>query len=166
MRPERKHKRIIKRLEIEFSSRGSHFRSISSDLSRDGLFVRTSRPFAVNTEVELILHLPDNSVSRLMGRVRWAVKKATASAKNGMGIEIIGRDHLFDDYLDSLGAAPVERVRDNGHTATSAVSEGPGRAPSPREERMPADLPRDSREAEDEVIDSLIMGMFSKKVKE
>jgi Tfp pilus assembly protein PilZ len=165
MRPERKHKRVIKRLEIEFSSKGSTFRSISGDLSRDGIFVRTSRPFAVSTELELMLHLPDNIVSRLMGRVRWAVKKATSSSKSGMGIEIIGRDRLFDDYLDSLGVAPGERVRDNGHTATVPVSVSMGRAPAPRAESLPVNLPKLRQDAEDEAIDSLIAGMFSKKGK-
>lgn len=163
MRPVRKHKRIIKRLEIEFSSRGSSFRSISSDISRDGLFVRTSRPFAVDTEVEMILHLPDNAVSRLAGRVRWAVKKASASAKGGMGIEITERDRLFDDYLDSLGVPPGEQVRDNGNGPAAAVSRTPGKDSAPRKEALPAESPQGRPGLEDEAIDSLIAGLFSKK---
>ena len=158
MRPARRHRRVIKRLEIEFSARGSSFRSISSDISRDGLFVRTSRPFAVNTEVELILHLPDNVVSKITGLVRWAVKKAGVAAKNGMGIEIIKRDRHFNEYLNSL--VPSGEQIDHNDDATATAPAGAERAPA---ETLHADPPKGRKESEDEAIDSLITGLFSKK---
>jgi hypothetical protein len=40
-----------------------------------------------------------------------------------------------------------------------------GRAPAPRAESLPVNLPKLRQDAEDEAIDSLIAGMFSKKGK-
>jgi uncharacterized protein (TIGR02266 family) len=102
MRHERKHKRIVKRLETEFSAGGSDSRGISSDISASGLFVRTSKPFTPDTLLDLTLHLPGNMVSRLKGRVRWAAKVGQISGRNGMGIEIVESDETFVNFVNSL----------------------------------------------------------------
>ncbi len=102
MHHERRQKRIVKRLETEFSSGGLSFRGISSDLSRNGLFVRTTKPFSPGTMLDLTIHLPGNIASRLKGRVRWASKVGLVSGKNGMGIEITENDHNFANYINSL----------------------------------------------------------------
>jgi uncharacterized protein (TIGR02266 family) len=102
MRQERRHKRIVKRIETEFSAGGSDSRGISSDISASGLFVRTSKPFTPDTLVDLTLHLPGNMVSRLKGRVRWAAKMGQLSGRNGMGIEIVENDENFVNFISSL----------------------------------------------------------------
>ena len=102
MRLQRKHKRIVKRLETEFSAGGAGFRGISSDVSASGLFVRTSKPFSPDTLVDLTIHLPGNMVSRLKGRVRWASNIGQMSGRNGMGIEIIEKDQNFVNFLNTL----------------------------------------------------------------
>ncbi len=110
MRHERRHKRIVKRLETEFSSGGLNFRGISSDLSRDGLFVRTTKPFSPDTMLDLTIHLPGNIAARLKGRVRWAAKVGLLSGKNGMGIELTEKDHNFVNFIDHL-LSPSEKTQ-------------------------------------------------------
>lgn len=109
MRQQRRHKRVVKRLETEFSAGGSDSRGISSDVSASGLFVRTSKPFTPETLLELTLHLPGNTVSKLKGRVRWAAKMGQISGRNGMGIEIVETDENFVNFINNLLPPGEER---------------------------------------------------------
>ncbi len=102
MRSTRKHHRIIKRLETEFSAGDVSLRGISSDLSEKGLFVRTSKPFAPATLVDLVLHLPDSRAARLKARVCWAAKNGPIPGRSGMGLEIVQSDDIYSDYLLTL----------------------------------------------------------------
>ena len=83
MAGKRRHRRIIKRLDAEFSSKGSSFRGTSSNFSEGGLFLRTTKPLPVDTQVDVSIHLPDNMVSRLKGTVRWSLKSAHSSGRSG-----------------------------------------------------------------------------------
>lgn len=67
-----------------------------------GLFVRTNHPFAPGTLVDLTLHLPEGRTASLKGRVKMATKTPVVSLKNGMGIEILGKDTAFIDFVKSL----------------------------------------------------------------
>src|SRR5512135_3183644 len=98
----RRHKRIIRRLETEFSANGLAFRGISSDLSRSGVFVRTNNPFPADTLVDLTIHLPGNMVSRLKGSVRRAIKTGQTAFKNGMGMEIVELDQNYVNFLNDI----------------------------------------------------------------
>lgn len=109
MQHRRRHRRIVKRLETEFSSGGSGSRGISSDISAGGLFVRTSKPFTPDTLLDLTLHLPGNMVSRLKGKVRWAAKMGQLTGKSGMGIEIVENDENFVNFFNTL-LPPAEQV--------------------------------------------------------
>jgi uncharacterized protein (TIGR02266 family) len=165
MRQQRKHKRIVKRLETEFSAGGSDFRGISSDLSEGGLFVRTSKPFAPDTLVDLTIHLPGNMVTRLKGRVRWAIKIGQMSAKNGMGIEIIESDQNFVNLLNTL-LPPGEKMQDkenkNAGSAPAGAKIEPA-APPKIEHVVP---PKSEQDLKDDEIDSMISALFSKRDKE
>lgn len=160
----RKHRRIIKRLETEFSSGGLYFRGISSDLSEHGLFVRTSKPFSPETMIDLTLHLPNNSLSRLKGVVRWAAKMGLVSERDGMGVEIIQSDKNFIRFLNTLLPAG-EKVQCRG--------DGSAALPSPAEEAEPVSSPKvgpsgrteHRGNSENDEIDSMISSMFSKRGK-
>lgn len=64
--------------------------------------MRTSKPFSPDTLVDLTLHLPGNTVSKLKGRVHWAAKMGQMSGRNGMGIEIIENDHNLLNFINTL----------------------------------------------------------------
>ena len=101
----RKNPRFIKRLETIIAIDNIRYRSISSDVSENGLFIRTKRGFAVDTPVDIKLSLPGNKVSLLKGMVRRSTRTPVPIMKNGMGIEIIEKDQAFVDFVKSISEA-------------------------------------------------------------
>ena len=93
--------RFTKRLEVKFSSGGDTYKGILSNLSLGGLFIRTNRGFAPGTTIDIELVLPDGTISFLKGIVRWA-EKTHLAIKNGMGIELMGKDTAFMNFIKSF----------------------------------------------------------------
>jgi len=153
MRLRRKHKRIVKRLETEFSAGGLNSRGISSDLSESGLFVRTSKPFSPDTMLDLTIHLPGKMAARLKGRVRWAAKVGQLSGRNGMGIEIIERDETFVTFLNTL-LPPGERIKHKENSNAGPVSKDAQDQPV---------VPPESEQKPKDELDSMISSLFSKR---
>jgi curved DNA-binding protein CbpA/Tfp pilus assembly protein PilZ len=124
----RKHQRFIKRLTTTFFVDNSRFTGISSDISSNGLFIRTSRGFPANTLINIEILLPNNEVSVLKGIVRRTLRTSISSKKNGMGIEIIEMDALFKDFLKSLTgrneANPEENVTLPESQTGSCINDG------------------------------------------
>jgi len=98
----RRHKRFTRRLETRFKSGGMNFTGISSNLSETGLFIRTKRSFAPDSVLDIELILPDRRASFLKGIVKWTVKTAISTFKNGMGVEIIEKDASYADFIKSF----------------------------------------------------------------
>ena len=106
----RKHKRYIRRCEIEFTSDGVSYSGIASDFSLNGLFIRTNYPLPPGSVLNLTVHLPGGVTSQLTTRVirkwRTATGKVIGSpvktAKNGMGVEIIKKDINFLHFIRSI----------------------------------------------------------------
>jgi hypothetical protein len=109
MGEKRQDKRFIRRCETEFTVDGITHRGISSNLSSNGLFISANRPFPPDTMLDIVIHLPNGSTSKLKGRVRRALKTPTGrvigtpvkSLKNGMGVEIIGKDTNYLKFIKS-----------------------------------------------------------------
>lgn len=109
-RDKRRFRRFTKRCEVEFTSRGVTNRSIASDFSLNGLFIRTNHPFAADTVISIVVHLPDGSISSLKGKVKRSMKNAIGRVagipmkeqKNGMGIELIDKDAVYLHFIRSL----------------------------------------------------------------
>ena len=103
--------RFTKRLEVKFSSGGDTYKGILSNLSQNGLFIRTNRGFGPGSIVDIELMLPDGTISVLKGIVRWASKTHLA-VKNGMGIELLEKDTTFINFVTSFHektGKPLER---------------------------------------------------------
>ena len=94
-----RHPRFTKRLEVTFSSGGLSYKGILSNLSANGLFIRTNRGFAPGTTVDIQLMMPGDKISSLKGIVRRTVKTPLAPVKNGMGIELITRDETYVTFV-------------------------------------------------------------------
>lgn len=109
-RDKRQFKRFTRRCEAEFTCQGVLKRSIASDFSIKGLFIRTNNPFAPNEVIDILVHLPDDSVSSLQGRVMRSMKNPLGNIvgtiakeyKNGMGIEITKKDAAYLHFIRSL----------------------------------------------------------------
>lgn len=106
----RKHKRYVRRREVEFVSDGVTYRGIASDFSLNGLFIRTNYPLPPDTVLDVIVHLPGSLTSQLTIRVIRAWRTAAGRVigspiktfKNGMGVEITRKDINFLHFIRSL----------------------------------------------------------------
>ncbi|MEW6584797.1 MAG: PilZ domain-containing protein [Nitrospirota bacterium] len=100
----RRRPRFIKRLTAKCRVDHHVFTGISSDLSEDGVFIRTSRGFAPDTVVAIEIVMPDNSIALLRGIVARTVKTPFPSVGNGMGIMLLEKDGRYINFVKSLGA--------------------------------------------------------------
>jgi hypothetical protein len=101
-----RHPRFTKRLEATFSSGILSYRGILSNLSANGLFIRTNRGFAPGTTIDIELMMPDHKVSILKGIVRRTIKTPMSSIKNGMGVELIEKDETYINFIKSFREEP------------------------------------------------------------
>jgi ribosomal protein S27E len=109
----RKHQRFTKRLEAKFIADGESFIGITSNLSENGLFIRTKRGLPPDSIVDIELIMPDGKVSRLQGIVKRTAK-GPLLAKNGMGVSLLKRDETYARYVKSL--AEGEKSSTEGKT--------------------------------------------------
>lgn len=117
--------RFTKRLEVTFSSGGSKYRGITSDLSAGGLFIRTQNGLTPGTSIDIEIYLPEDKVARLKGIVRRTVKTPLAMVKNGMGVELIERDPNFLEFLRNFDfEAKPEVSEDDERSAGGRADEG------------------------------------------
>jgi hypothetical protein len=98
-----RHPRFTKRLEVTFSSGGLGYRGIMSNVSANGLFIRTNRGFAPGSIVDIELVMPDNRIALLRGVVKRTIKTPLSSMKNGMGVELLRQDPIFSDFIKNIG---------------------------------------------------------------
>lgn len=124
----RRSKRVTKRLEVTFSSGGHQFTGISSDLSADGLFIRTQNGLMPGTIVEIEIYLPGHKLGRLKGIVRRTVKTSLSMIKNGMGVELMERDQNYLDFLKTIHGEDKEQREETGESKEEAVRQPEGKA--------------------------------------
>ncbi|MBI4684951.1 MAG: PilZ domain-containing protein [Nitrospirae bacterium] len=110
MANKRQQKRFIYRCETEFNYNETTYRGISSNFSLGGLFLRTSYPAHPDTILDMVIHLPDGSYSKITGKVIRAIKPALGRVigipirdlKHGMGIKVIKKDINYLHFIRSL----------------------------------------------------------------
>ncbi len=117
-----RYKRYIKRLEVTFSSGGLSYRGILSNLSLNGLFIRTNRGFAPNTILTIEMLLPDGKTCNLKGIVRRTIKTPMLAQKNGMGIELLEKDQAYIQFLQNFSEddKPSENIQNIQEKITEA----------------------------------------------
>ena len=106
----RRQKRFAKRCTAEFTSDGQSCLGLCRNLSLDGLFIKTKKPRTLEKIIELIVHLPDGSTSKLTGKVKRATRephslileRAGIPSKDGMAIQLIEKDANYLNFVESL----------------------------------------------------------------
>ena len=110
----RRQKRFVKRCSVEFTSDGKTYTGICKNLSLDGLFIKTRKPLGPEKIIEMIIHLPDGSTSKLTGKVTRATKeryslvleRAGIPSKDGMGIQLMEKDANYLNFVTSIIGRP------------------------------------------------------------
>jgi len=106
----RREKRLLKRFEVEFSTSDQNYQGLCRNLCLNGLFIKTRKKIPADTLIEMTVHLPDRSISKLRGRIKWAIKetyglileRAGMPSKDGIGVQLIDIDNNFFEYIKSL----------------------------------------------------------------
>ncbi len=85
----REHQRIPVSLQVSYLSKGDLQRDLVVNLSPGGLFVRTSKPLEIGTEVDLeVLIAQEETPIHVRGKVMWL--RGEGAAAPGMGIQFTG----------------------------------------------------------------------------
>ena len=98
----RRSKRVIKRLEVTFRARGHTYTGITSDVSKEGIFIRTQKGLPPGMLIEVELYMPSGELLKMQGVVKRTIKTPFQQIKNGMGIEIANPPQIFIDFANSL----------------------------------------------------------------
>jgi type IV pilus assembly protein PilZ len=89
MTNKRQHPRLPVSLKVTYLSRGDLQKDLVTDLSPGGLFVRTSRPLPIGTEVDLEVVLAEaDPAFTVRGKVVWL--RGVKDKQEGMGIQFTG----------------------------------------------------------------------------
>jgi len=102
----RRENRYKGRFKIEYTSGNQVHRGISSNLSLNGLFIRTRSPLEIGTLITILLHLPGGLTATLKGKVARVLVihdgTSPVTIRNGMGVEIIEKDFNYLRIVMSL----------------------------------------------------------------
>ncbi len=83
----RQHLRTLVALKVAYRSKGDLQKDLVTDLSPGGLFIRTSKPLAIGTEIELEVTVGDDEPPmHIRGKVMWLRDRL----EPGMGIQFTG----------------------------------------------------------------------------
>ena len=84
---------------MEFRAEGIIHRGTSLDLSLNGLCIETDVRFSPHTILDILIHLPDGTISKLKGKV-------VRLLRNGIGVELIEKDSPYLHYYSSFLLEP------------------------------------------------------------
>jgi len=101
----RRNKRIIKRLAVDFGTSDLKHTGITNDISKTGLFIKTSKIYSPGSILKINLLIPDNGSTIFTGKVVRTYKHPPYSslARNGVGIEIDTKEEkTFLTYITSI----------------------------------------------------------------
>ena len=96
--------RIPTRLAVSFSTEGELARSLMTNLSRRGVFVRTEHLLEIGTRFELRVHVdnPPQDIAIAAEVVSHNVGPACDSHESGMGLRLLEGDAEVEKQLDEL----------------------------------------------------------------
>lgn len=91
-------KRIFRRLNVKFTSGSVSHNGNTSNISENGIFLRTQKVLNPETILELELTLPWGKVIKLRGRVARTVITPLHD-KDGMGIELLDIPEKYTKFI-------------------------------------------------------------------
>ena len=107
----RRHKRFNTRLHVKLSSPSILCWGILCDVSQNGLFIKGNQDVAIGEMIDIEIFMPDNTSCILSGIVRRRIELLESYRKNGLGVQLIGKDTAYEDFLkllDGRMTTPVE----------------------------------------------------------
>ena len=117
----RKQKRFSHRCKIAFTVNGVTHRGLSSNLSLNGLFIRTNHPCPPETLIDIVIYLPNDLTARVKGKVvrtsndplPGTIERAGGYREKGMGVTIIEKEPLYLHFIRALLSREGEFLFEN-----------------------------------------------------
>ena len=103
----RKDMRLSKQLYAKLSAESSVSWGLLSDVSENGLFIKSNRDFTMGEAIDIEIFMPDNNNSLLKGIIRRKIELPESHRKYGLGIELIKKDARYKTFLSSSLYEPV-----------------------------------------------------------
>jgi Tfp pilus assembly protein PilZ len=97
----RKENRTVKKLYVRLNAGSITSGGLLGDVSENGLFISSIRDFAIGTEINIEIFMPDNNNSFLKGIVRRKVELSDSQRKKGLGIELTKKDVRYETLIIS-----------------------------------------------------------------
>jgi len=98
--------RVEVKLEVRFRTASEFVREHALNLSRGGIFIRSEQPDAVDTLVEVEIHLPDGGAPVSSAGIVVHRQLAAPGKVPGVGVQFVDASDSFreriDRYMDSL----------------------------------------------------------------
>jgi hypothetical protein len=107
-RDKRRNRRLRANLHVKLTSGAATSWGVLSDVSENGLLIKSNRDFAADTVIDLEIIIQDNCSSLLKGKVIRKIELPETHRKYGLGIELIEKDFRFLDFVCSLFDRPVK----------------------------------------------------------
>jgi uncharacterized protein (TIGR02266 family) len=120
MSSQRKDSRLPAKLEVAYRTQGAFLVSYSVNLSKGGIFLESTTPLPVGTEVTLRLDVPHAGAFDLVGQVAWVRQASPDGLPAGMGIQLHGLDERYGELIDRM-------VQDFTGLTVLVISEAPER---------------------------------------
>jgi type IV pilus assembly protein PilZ len=100
--PDRRQPRLPIKVEVEYRTAGAFLVSYSVNLSKGGIFIETSSPLPVGSQVDLQFEVPGVGALDVTGQVAWARQGAFDGLPDGMGIQFENLDERYGEIIDGL----------------------------------------------------------------
>ncbi|MDA8168275.1 MAG: PilZ domain-containing protein [Nitrospiraceae bacterium] len=111
MTEKRRSSRYKKKLKVDYRKDALAGSGTSRNISEEGLFINTNDDgCSPGSVIDITIHLPDGSTSRLKGVVRHTGDGFTGPGRTGLGIEFIDSDGNLRAFIDSMKAGEIRMV--------------------------------------------------------
>ena len=107
----RKDKRFDKQLYVKVKSGSVISWGKLSDISENGLFIRSNRGFMIDAGIDIEIFMPDQSTCTLKGIVRRIIELPESERKFGIGVELTEKGVVYRLLLKSLNGQGKSTVR-------------------------------------------------------
>ncbi|MBI5142533.1 MAG: PilZ domain-containing protein [Nitrospirae bacterium] len=94
--------RKIKRLPVTFTNNSLEQNGFSSDVSFNGIFIRTRRALNPGNAIQIIVELDCGSRVPMSGVVCRSIRTGTMDIKNGMGVRLTEVHPKYTMFVSSL----------------------------------------------------------------
>jgi len=102
MTSQRKDSRLPAKLEVAYRTQGAFLVSYSVNLSKGGIFLESTTPLPIGTEVTLRMDVPQAGAFDLIGQVAWVRDASPDGLPAGMGIQLHGLDERYGELIDRM----------------------------------------------------------------